>query len=99
MTVPIYLSTLMPLLGLLGLDCHGGHPAGGKVMPLLRPGLVPPPPHLLWTWQWGLHCWNCVKSRARLKSEKVDALPLDLDDLGVKGFSSPTWSHTEQGLG
>lgn len=34
----------MPLLGLLGLDCHGGHPAGGKVMPLPHPGLVPPPP-------------------------------------------------------
>lgn len=53
-------------------------------MPLPRPGLVPPPP-LLWSWRWGPHCWNCVKSRARLKSEKVDALPLDLDDLGVRG--------------
>lgn len=90
----------MPLLGLLGPDYHGGHPAGRKVMTLPHPRAGPAPPHLLWSWQLGLHCWNCVESRARLKSEKVDALPLDLDDLGVRGshlqpgpFLSKAWDE------
>lgn len=76
----------------------GATPAGRKVTPSPHPRAGPP--HLLWSWRLGLHCWNCVESRTRLKSEKVAALPLDLDDLGVKGsllqpgpFLSKAWGE------
>lgn len=76
----------MPLLGLPGQGSHRGHldrrPDGGTpALPCPRAG---PPPSLELAIEAAL-LELCLENRARLKSEKVDALPLGLDDLGEKG--------------